>query len=160
MEAFLVSGNGGLGLDVARDAATRQSILRALGELTTASVETLQGRHLEAEDFDRLFSDDPIRDVLAWLNDSEGVRSGWDTERWNAFVSRCNADFHFDPKKDGEIIAAERLGQREGKWASVWNRFAESPASVPGYSRTVAQGDATRPVRGTTVFLASEQRPR
>ena len=132
VKAFLVSGIGGLGLNVARDAATGQSMLRALGELATASVQALQGRHLEAEDFDRLFSDDPIRDVLAWLNDSEGVRSGWDMERWNAFVSRCKADFHFDPKKDGEIIAAERLGQREGKWASVWNRFAESPALYPG----------------------------
>ena len=132
VKAFLVSGNGGLGLDVARDAATHQSMLRAVGELVTASVEMLQGRHLEAEDFDRLFSDDPVRDVLAWLNDSEGVRSGWDADRWNAFVSRCEADFQFDPTKDGEIVGAERLGLREGAWASVWNRFAESPALYPG----------------------------
>ena len=59
-EAFLGSRDGGLGLDVARDAATRQSMMRALAELATASVQALEGRRLEAEDFDRLFSDDPL----------------------------------------------------------------------------------------------------
>ena len=42
VEAFLASRDGGLGLDVARDAATRQSMLRALAELATASVRGLK----------------------------------------------------------------------------------------------------------------------
>lgn len=132
VEAFLVSRNGGLGLDVARDVATRSSILRAVQELATASVKALEGKRLEAEDFDRLFSDDPIKDILAWTSDPAGIRSGWDAGRWNAFVSRCRADYGFDPEEEGVIVATERLGRREGKWASVWNRFAESPALYPG----------------------------
>ena len=64
VEAFMVSKDGGLGLDVARDSATRQSMLRALPELATTSIRTLEGRRLEADDFDRLFSDDPVRDLL------------------------------------------------------------------------------------------------
>ena len=130
--AFLVSRKGGLGLDVARDSATRQSMLRAVAELATEPVRMLRGKRLEAEDFDRLFSDDPIKDMLAWINDPDRVRAGWNAGRWNAFAARCKADFHIDPDGDGEIVAAERLGRREGKWASVWNRFAESPALYPG----------------------------
>ena len=132
VEAFLVSGDGGLGLDVARDTATRQSMLRSLKELATTSVQALMGKRLEAEDFDRLFSDDPVRDVLFWLSDSEEVQTCWDTERWNAFTSRCKADLELDPEQDGEIVAAERLGKREGAWESVWQRFAESPALYSG----------------------------
>ena len=132
VEAFLVSGDGGLGLNVARDAATRQSLLRALAELATTSVRTLQGRRLEADDFDRLFSDDPVRDVLVWLGDAEAVAAGWEVGRRSAFTSRCKADFGFDPDRDGALVAAERLGRREGPWGSVWQRFAESPALYPG----------------------------
>ena len=132
VEAFLVSGDGGLGLDVARDTATRQSMLHALSELATTPVQKLRGRRLEAEDFDRLLSDDPIRDLLTWLSNPQAARDGWNGDRWNAFRSRCRAERNFDPDKDGELVAAERLGRREEAWAPVWRRFAEAPALYPG----------------------------
>ena len=133
VEAFLTSRDGGgLGLDVARDAATRQSMQRALTALAATPVQALRGRRLDAADFDRLFSDDPVRDVLVWLNDPEAVRAGWEAGRWSAFASRCKAELGFDPEKDGGVVAAERLGKREGPWGSVWRRFAEAPALYPG----------------------------
>ncbi|QBQ53365.1 BREX-1 system phosphatase PglZ type B [Nitrosococcus wardiae] len=132
VEAFLVSEEGGLGLNVARDAATRRAMLGALAELATTSLERLRGKYLEAEDFDKLFSDDPAKDLLLWLSDSEMVKSGWKEGRWNAFKSRCKTDFKFDPDKDGELVAAELLGKQEGAWARVWERFAEAPALYPG----------------------------
>ena len=132
VEAFLVSEEGGLGLDVARDATTRRAMLGALSELATTSVERLKGKRLEAEDFDRLFSDDPTKDLLLWLSEPQTVKSEWSGGRWSAFKSRCKADFKFDPDKDGELVGAELLGRREGSWATVWERFAESPALYPG----------------------------
>ena len=131
-EAFLVSEEGGLGLDVARDAATWRAMLGALGELATTSVDRLKGKHLEAEDFDKLFSDDPAKDLLLWMSDPDAVKSGWSESRWAAFKSRCKADFKLDPDKDGELVGAELLGRREGPWATVWERFTESPVLYPG----------------------------
>ena len=130
--AFLVSGEGGLGLDVAHDASTRQAMLGALAELATTPVDRLRGKHLEAEDFDKLFSDDPVKDLLRWLSDPEVVKSGWDGGRWAAFRSRCKADFKFDPEKDGELIGAELLGKRQAAWATAWERFTESPVLYCG----------------------------
>ena len=132
VEAFMVSDNGGLGLDVAQDAATRQSMLSALHELATTSIRLLEGRRLEANDFDALFFDDPVRDLLLWLSDPESTLAGWEPGRRSAFASRCKSDFEFDPDKDGALVAAERLGRREGSWGSVWSRFAESPALYSG----------------------------
>ena len=132
VEAFMVSDNGGLGLDVAQDAATRQSMLSALPELATTSIRLLEGRRLEANDFDALFFDDPVRDLLLWLSDPESTLAGWEPGRRSAFASRCKSDFEFDPDKDGALVAAERLGRREGSWGSVWSRFAESPALYSG----------------------------
>lgn len=132
VEAFLVSEEGGLGLDVARDAITRRAMLGALAELATTSVDRLKGKHLEAEDFDKLFSDDPAKDLLLWLSEPEAVKVGWNSGRWSAFKSRCKADFSFDPDKDGELVGADLLGRREGPWAAVWERFTESPVLYPG----------------------------
>ena len=132
VEAFMVSGDGGLGLDVARDAATRQSMLRALPELAITSIRLLEGRRLEAADFDALFSDDPVRDLLLWLSEPESALAGWEAGRRSAFASRCKSEFDFDPDKDGVLVAAERLGERKGSWESVWSRFAESPALYSG----------------------------
>ena len=133
VEAFLTSrDSGGLGLDITHDAATRESLLRSLAKLAATPVQALRGRRLEAADFDRLFSDDHVKDVLVWLSDPAEARAGWDTGRWRAFASRCATDLDFDPEKDGEIVAAERLGRREGAWGSVWRRFAEAPRLYPG----------------------------
>ncbi len=146
VEAFLVTEDGGLGLDVARDAATRRSMLGALTELTMTTVARLKDKHLEAADFDKLFSDDPAKDLLLWLSDVEAPSSrfkntrqdgastlGWNGGRWSAFKSRCKADLKLDPDKDGELVGAEQLGKREGPREAVWERFVESPALLyPG----------------------------
>ena len=89
LEAYLMSENGGLGLDVSRDQKTRKAMLGALDALATTPIASLRGRKLEAEDFDKLMVGDTIRDLLGWISDPSGCRAGWDTARWSAFKSRC-----------------------------------------------------------------------
>jgi len=132
IEAFLVSEDGGLGLDVARDKQTRRAMIGALRQLAVTPVSRLKGKRLEAEDFDRLMIDDTQRDVLMWLSDPDSTREEWDDNKWSAFCSRCKAEFTFDPKKDGELAGGEKLGLREGAWMAVWQRFAEAPGLYPG----------------------------
>lgn len=131
VEAFLVSPDGGLGLDVARDDSTRTAMLGALGEVADTPVHRLRGKRLEREDFDRLLLEDLPRDLLRWMNDPSGTKVRWTPGRCTAFRSRCREELEFDPDKDGELVAAERLGRRLGPWESIWSRFAESPASYP-----------------------------
>ena len=51
MNAFLTSRKT-LDLDVAGDRATAEALLRALEEVALAPVAQLEGRHLEADDFE------------------------------------------------------------------------------------------------------------
>ena len=125
--AFLKSQEGGLGLDVAQDDATREAIGRALLPLMNTPIANLQGRRLEAADFDLLLTPDPVRDLLRWLNDPAGTRQQWDDNAWDAFRAVCQKEYGFDPQQDGELTGAELLGRKEGTWAKVWERFAESP---------------------------------
>ena len=130
--AFLKTNNGsGLGLDVAQDASTQTAIARALVQLADTPVVELQGGRLEAADFDRLLTTDPVRDILRWLDDPELTRQQWGTQVWGAFRSVCRSDYGFDPAADGEIVGAEKLGSKQDKWSAVWTRFAESPRLYP-----------------------------
>ncbi len=132
LRAFLVSDDGGLGLDVAEDKLTLQGMRGALSHLAVIPVARLRGKRLEAEDFDRLMIGDTPRDLLQWLGDPKGTREGWDERTWSAFRNRCRQDYGFDPEADGEIAGGEKLGQRKDTWYGVWERFAESPALYPG----------------------------
>jgi hypothetical protein len=114
-------------------------VLGALTELATTSVDQLQGKRLEAEDFDKLFSADSAKDVLLWLSDPEGIKSEWRGGRWSAFRSRCKAELNLDPDKDGALVAAELLGKRAGAWEAVWERFSESPGLYLGMPALLAK---------------------
>jgi hypothetical protein len=130
--AFLVSDDGGLGLDVAEDRLTLQAMLGALSQLAVTPAARLRSKRLEAEDFDRLMIGDTPRDLLLWLSDPEQTRGQWDEGTWSAFRNRCQQDYAFDPEADGEIVGGEKLGQRKDTWYGVWERFSESPALYPG----------------------------
>lgn len=132
VEAFMVSEESGLGLDVAKDLATRRAMLGALPQLAVTSLFRLRDKRLEADDFDRLMIDDTPRNLLEWLSEPVEARKRWDAGRWAAFCSRCRADYEFDPEKDGEVVAGEQLGTSEGPWAAVWERFSEAPSLYPG----------------------------
>lgn len=128
VDAFLVS-NDALGLDVARDDATRRSIQAALPILTETLLTRLQGKHLEAEDFDKLIVSDHPRDLLEWMNDPSGIQARWGAGKWHAFRSRCKKDYGFDPESEGALVAAEKFGLRkEIVWEQLWERFCEAPA--------------------------------
>ena len=105
VEAFLFSKDGGLGLDVGRDRHTRHSMLGALAQLAVTPLTRLTGKRLEAEDFNKLMVEDTPRDLLVWTNSPSEIQEQWDGNKWAAFVSRCKAEYGFDPEKEGVIVA-------------------------------------------------------
>jgi hypothetical protein len=145
VEAFLVSEDARLELDVAKDTQTRRATLGALAHLAVTPLSGLRGKRLEAEDFDKLMIEDTPRNLLGWMNDPRGTREKWDNARWSAFRSRCKAEYGFDPESDGELVAGERLGLREGAWLVIWERFVEAPALYPGLPDLLRRAKPTAP---------------
>jgi len=131
VNAYLSSSSGGLGLDVARDAQTQESLLRALDEILQRNVGELSGKRLEASDFNQLLADDPMRDLLCWMDDSSQTKALWGEARWRAFSGLCQSEFKLNPEKDGDLTAAERLCAGEGKWKQVWDRYEQSFHAYP-----------------------------
>ncbi len=146
VNAFLTS-RGTLGLDVAGDRATSEALLRALAEVALTPVAQLEGRRLEADDFDRMLAGDVIRDLLRWMGDPDAARTRLGENGWHAFCNRSRDELGFDPAREGDVVAGERMAKGEGAWTAVWERFTEAPGSygdVVGLLRRSAPAGALR----------------
>lgn len=130
--AFLTSSHGGLRLDLARDDETLRALPRALPEVARTPIADLEGRKLTAESFDRLLTDDPVRDLLRWMSDPKAWHGKPDVNRWAALRNQWKDQFDFDPETDGDLVAGQRMGKGEGAWSRVWDRYAEAPTAYPG----------------------------
>lgn len=129
--AFLKSSEGGIGLDVAQDEKTLQALRRAFPHVLETSIDTLKGKRLESQDFNLLLTVDPVREMLRWLDDPATTKNQWVSEEWEAYVALCKTEFSFSPSTDGELTGAEKLANRQGPWAKVWERYTESPQLYP-----------------------------
>lgn len=118
-----------VGLDVGRDQSTGEALVRALPEVALMPVAQLTGRRLQADDFDRILAADVVRDLLRWMGDPAGTRTRLEVKGWPPFRNRCREELGFDPETEADVVAGRRLGQGEGVWAKVWERYAEAPTS-------------------------------
>ncbi|TAG35264.1 MAG: BREX-1 system phosphatase PglZ type B [Polaromonas sp.] len=147
VNAFLSAKKGGLGLDIAQDNATQEALKRVVeaGFLLDQTEQELEGKLINAAWLDLLIAKNPIRDVLAWLDDPAGTQSQWAGARWTVFSNRCNKDFGFNPQTDGVLTAAEKLAERRGAWLPVWELYRESFTSFKAVSSLLAKLQPPQP---------------
>ncbi len=134
VRAFLVSDDG-VGLDVAADRRTEEAMLRALPLLAEIDLSPLQGRRLDADDFDKLSVQDPVRDLLRWLNHPETFETRAKGAQWESFCSVVKSEFGLDPEKTSPAEVAGLLLRAELGLDRVWTRFGEAPQLYPGVAR-------------------------
>ena len=140
----------GAALDVRADAATRDAITPALAMLAVMQLDQLRDRRIDAAFVNGLMLGDPERRLLQWI-DAEAA-SGFEGNEWAAFVATCKKTYKFDPGLDGSLVAANKLGSREGAWAHAWERFAESPTAYPLIPGRLRQA---RDLAGLPVYVDS-----
>lgn len=130
--AFLQSADGGLSIPVAGDTATAEALCRAAAALLAEPTERLRANvPLRAHFLNELLAPDLAKQVLRWMDEPERERAGLGLEAWQAFREQCRGELGFDPEKDGVLVAAEFLGNQEGSWVKVWERFCEAPHNYP-----------------------------
>ncbi len=127
--AFLGSSANGLGLTVAEDLQTVSTLERLLPHLLEVPLEELQRpARLEAEHLFGILFEHPEQELLRWLDDDQSLRETTPASLWAAFCDLARFRFGVDLERDGALVVAERLAQRQGPWAKVWTHYA---ASVP-----------------------------
>lgn len=138
--AFLQSREGGLGIEVSADQATREALLRALPKLAFEPVERLrQNAPLKVAFFDALLNPDEARSLLTWLNNPLGYKQSLNEQEWQAFCSICQQKYKFHPDKDGQLNATSLLGERNDSWGAIWERYKEAPGAYPDLPQLLRQ---------------------
>lgn len=154
--AFLQSKDGGLGIDVSGDQATRDALRQTLLKLADVPVDELRGAApLKEQYLYGLLNPDDVRSILNWMNDPEGYSQRLSFEEWTAFCGVCRQKYQFNPEKDGPITAAEKLGAKYGTWQLVWERYAEMPHIFPNIPKLLRNARPTQ----LTLFERSEAWP-
>jgi hypothetical protein len=138
--AFLKSDQGGLGLDVAQDQECKHAMQLGLHRLLDEELSLLKGRRLDKDYFNTLLTGgDPVRDLLLWLDQGEGFKTGRSDNEWQAFVAVCQSQLGFNPHKEGQLAGATQLATRAGPWHAVWDRYGEAPKRYPRIPTTLMQ---------------------
>jgi len=158
IRAFIESKDGGLGISVAGDRQTKDAAQRALLKLSAVPVETLRKQApLRAAFFDALLNPDDALNLLTWLNDPEEFRKLSSLEEWDAFSSVCESKYGFGPDTDGQLKAAQSLGERmEPAWEIIWTRFVEAPANYPKLPGVL---NRARPSKDAGLFARQDSWP-
>lgn len=130
--ALLASDDGGLALDLAKDLDTRNALRSQLATVMETEIDALKGMRLEASDFNALSVGDPVRLMLQWLSHPERCETEWPCSQWQAFQEISQNQFGLDPKKDGRLVAAEKLVTGGQQWDEVWARYEEAPRNYSG----------------------------
>jgi hypothetical protein len=138
VQAFLLSEDG-LGLEIAQDRRTEEALLRGLELLVEVDIDGLRGRRLNAEDFDKLFVSDPVRDLLRWMSTPEVFEASNKGNRWESFCNVCRTQFNLDPDQAGVVAAGVALATGKGSWDHVWHRFCEAPQLYPGIGKLLSE---------------------
>ena len=130
ISAFLQNRDGGLGIDVGTDVATKEALKRSLSKLADEPIQALRRETpIRAPFLDGLLHPDDVKNVLNWINDPKEFRKACTDEELEAFAAVCLERYGLDPRKDSAVTGAEKLGQQDGNWKMAWRRLAEAPAA-------------------------------
>jgi len=129
--AFLKAEQGGLGLDVVQDAATKDAMQQAVVRLLDEDTDALRDRRLGADYFlSILAGGSPDKNMLLWLDQGDVFRSQRTNDEWQAFVAVSESRTGLNPERDGILSAVARLATHDsGEWRSIWQRFCEAPGN-------------------------------
>ncbi len=154
--AFIQSSEGGLGIEIGADNATKEALQRALLKLADEPLARLKKEApLRAPFFDALLNPDEVRSLLLWLNDPVGYPKRCSAEEWASFCGLCQRKYGFHPEKDGVMTAVVLFGQRQDAWGNVWSRFKEAPHAYPNLPELLRRAKPQQ----MSLFTASESWP-
>ena len=140
------------GLDVVGDRRTEEVPLCS-SMASRVGRQALKGRRLDADDFDKLSVEDPVRDMLRWLDNPQGFETAAKGSRWESFRALSSLNGIYPDQTSPAEIAALLL-RSDPTLDRIWSRFSEAP-QLSGSSETVVDPmsvgcgmlalDATRP---------------
>lgn len=137
--ALLTNAQNGLGLRIASDATTRDTLVSALPSLFLEDRAAYDRSIIDADFlYDKLLPD-LVPSVLHWLNEGSAYLNRMTPDKGGLFAKVCQSRYGFDPINGQLIEVARLLGEQRGNWAPVWQYYANAPRKFPTVAEWLQQ---------------------
>jgi hypothetical protein len=125
--AFLQNPLNGLGLKVAQDLATRDTLKKSLPTIFKEP-DTLYGPTIvDAAFLNNMLSPDIISNILKWMCKGDKVLNVMPAGNKETFINLCKTQYGFEPDQKNIKDIAEKLGAQKNGWKQVWQHYAIAP---------------------------------
>lgn len=132
VSGFLANNTIGLELDIAKDKATQDALVQVLEPLLEAEVKTLQGKRITSAELVALVVEDPIRDVLHWL-DNPAIADSWSSMRQTMLQQYCQRVYGLNADNSDRVTFLANLCEQPSTvWSALWARFEDMAERLPG----------------------------
>lgn len=129
--AFLETRRGGLGLKVAGNQETLQTLKAALGKLLMQNLPAVEAQAIDERTLNDLINPAPDETVLRWLTDPEEIRSEKESA-WESFVATTRTRFGVDLNRGAMELAQKILASKPGDAAyPLWEKYCAHWQSYP-----------------------------
>ncbi len=128
--AFFENEQLGLGLKVAQDKLTRETLVKVLP--TIFQDHTIKYPAIIDVDFlNSLLFPDVYPSVLNWMCKGDEFIKSLPLNKQDVFINLCRSRFEFDPDYKNIIAIVQMFGMQNNAWRHVWQLFASSPKKYP-----------------------------
>jgi len=152
--AFIENEQQGLGLKVAQDKLTRETLVKVLP--TIFQDDSIKYPPVIDVDFlNSLLFPDAFPNILKWLCQGDEFLNSLPEEKREAFVNICKTRFDFEPDYKNIYAIVQKFGMQHNAWRHVWELYASSPIKYPeleGLLRTAKPEDM-----GIDLFAVKEE---
>jgi hypothetical protein len=129
--AFVENSVNGLGLQIAKDGATKYALKQALPTIFQDS-EVFTGKSvIDSEYINSQLLPDIIPSVLKWMSMGDAFLQNMDEGKRTVFKSLCKTQYDFEPDHKNIKAIAEKLGSQRNSWKQVWQMYANAPRKYP-----------------------------
>ncbi|RIV27365.1 BREX-1 system phosphatase PglZ type B [Fibrisoma montanum] len=148
--ALLTNAQNGLGLRVATDHATRETLTSALPSLFLEDRSAYDRTIIDADFlYDRLLPD-VVPGILSWLNEGEPYLNQLPPDKRILFAKVCRSRYGVEPVNGQMVEVARQLGEQRGNWSAVWQYYANAPRKFPAIALLLQQAlPDGKPTNGT-----------
>jgi hypothetical protein len=128
--AFMQNADKGMGLEVAKDQATKEAILKSLPNFFEDG-EILYRKKIDADFLNQLMFPEVIPTLINWIEKGDEALSRFPLDQQEAFKDVIKSQYQI--KLDYSLVLdfVRAMGSRKDTWNQVWQYFANAPHKYP-----------------------------
>jgi hypothetical protein len=125
--AFVENPHLGLGIQVAKDNATREALRKNLQSIFQDKEVLANKKFIDANFLNNQLFPDIIPSVLKWMCRGDAFLETMEKGKREVFINLCVSQYEFQPDHNNIKAIALKLGSQKGAWAHVWQFYATAP---------------------------------